>query len=75
MKPKRAYPDVPTYLREAGVTQEQFATRVGISPSYLSMLLSGLRTPPLDLAMRIASEANVPIESLAPPSSSNEATR
>ncbi len=63
------YFNLASFLHESRLTQKKFANRVGISASYLSMILAGQRTPPLDLALRIASEANVPVESLMPPSS------
>jgi transcriptional regulator with XRE-family HTH domain len=52
------------YLEVTGTRLEDFAERVGLSPSYISMLANGQRTPSLPLALRIASEANIPVESL-----------
>lgn len=46
------------------MTQEQFAERVGISQAHLSRIVNRQLTPSLDVALRIASAANVPVESL-----------
>jgi transcriptional regulator with XRE-family HTH domain len=54
------------YLTSTGTSLEVFADRVGLSVSYVSMLANGQRTPSLPLALRIASEANIPVASLVP---------
>ncbi len=66
-KAKRAYPDVRAYLEEIrrqGRTQNEIAAALGISVSYLSDIKQGRYQPSLDLAIRIAELANVPIESM-----------
>jgi transcriptional regulator with XRE-family HTH domain len=47
------------------MSQEQFAAALGISQSYLSRLMARRMAPSLRLAVRIASRAGVPVESLA----------
>lgn len=49
-----------------GETQLAFARRVGISPGYLSRLLSGQAIPSLEMAVKLAQEAGVPVESFLP---------
>lgn len=44
--------------------QAAFAARLGISPAYLSQLLSGRRKPSARLARRISRETGVPLEDL-----------
>ncbi|MFO7853944.1 MAG: helix-turn-helix transcriptional regulator [Paracoccaceae bacterium] len=45
-----------TYLRERGMTQREFAARIGVSRSYLSMLISGDKVPSLKTATKIEVE-------------------
>lgn len=60
----RAYPDLATFFEKSGVTQEQLAKRLGVSQAHISRIKLGLTDVPLSLAVRIAEEANIPIESL-----------
>lgn len=60
------YVNLSEFLAKTGTTCESFAARLGVGAPYVSMLARGLRTPSLPLAMRIASEASIPIESLLP---------
>jgi transcriptional regulator with XRE-family HTH domain len=60
------YRTLSEYLDATGTRQEDFATRIGIGAPYVSMLANGQRTPSLPLAVRIAAEAHIPIESLLP---------
>ena len=62
--PPRVYASLSAFLHGEHLTQDAFARRVGIVPSYISMMLSGERTPSLTLALRIARKAHIPIESL-----------
>jgi transcriptional regulator with XRE-family HTH domain len=64
---KRHYPNLAAYLDENGITQAEFAARMGIGQAAVSRILNGSRRPSLPLALRIAAEANIPIESLMPP--------
>ena len=45
-----------------GKTKKDFAAKIGVSPSYLSQILSGAKSPQLDLAFRIekATSGEVP---------------
>lgn len=61
---KRTYLNLAAFLKDTHTTQEAFAARLNIAPSYVSMMLRGERTPSLPLALRIAHEARVPLESL-----------
>lgn len=60
------------YLKENDITQSAFAQRVGVSRSYMSEIVSGIRTPRLQLALQIqtASGGQVDIASLVGASSS-----
>lgn len=44
------------YLRERSMTQREFAERIGVSRSYLSMLISGSKIPSLKIATKIEKE-------------------
>lgn len=67
MKRKRTvYPDLNTALEALGaqgVTQKDFAARLGMSEGYLSDLKNGRVRPSLQLAARLSEEAGVPIQS------------
>jgi transcriptional regulator with XRE-family HTH domain len=63
--PKR-YRNLPEYLATTKTTQAQFAERVGVQQTAISRIVNGARVPRLALAMRIAAEANIPLESLIP---------
>jgi transcriptional regulator with XRE-family HTH domain len=52
------------YLDAKEVTQAEFADRVGVQQSIISRIANGQRRPSLPLAIRIAAEARIPIESL-----------
>jgi DNA-binding XRE family transcriptional regulator len=52
------------HLELSGQTQAAFATRLGLSQSYVSRIVNGECVPGLRLALRIAAEAKVPVESL-----------
>lgn len=44
------------HLSASGLTQRQFAASLGISASYLSEIICGLKRPGLSLAVRIERE-------------------
>jgi len=46
------------HIDEIAVCKSVFARQIGISPSYLSDLLSGRRTPALELAFHIECKTN-----------------
>lgn len=60
----RIYPDLETFFTRTDTAQQDFAKRIGISASYMSRIKNKLAQPPLDLALRIADEANIPLDSL-----------
>ena len=68
---ERIYPDLETFFEQTATLQEDFAERIGISASYMSRIKNKLAQPPLDLALKIANEAHIPLESLI--SMANEA--
>ena len=61
------------YLKAEGVSQRAFAKRVGVVPSYVSMITRGEREPCLSVALKMAAAANIPIGSLAIPERTREA--
>jgi transcriptional regulator with XRE-family HTH domain len=64
-KRKRRYRNLKAYLADLpnGMTQADFAARMGISPQHLSDIKNGARGASLQLAKRLADECGVPIES------------
>ena len=64
---RRTYPNLLTFLRETGTTQAEMAERLGLSQGQISKLVNGKIQPSLDLALRIARYARVPVESLVRP--------
>lgn len=56
-------------IRESGESQKRWAARLGISPSYLSLLLRGHKQPSLDLAVAIekATDGRVAVASWVRP--------
>lgn len=61
---KRKPSTLREYLDANGITQAQFARRVGTTQAHVSRVLSGGRVPSLEMAIRIAREAGIPVESL-----------
>lgn len=61
---RRSYSSLKAFLAQTGTTQEVFAARLGIRQSQLSKYVTGKQRPRLDIALRIAELANIPIESL-----------
>ena len=61
---ERIYPDLATFFDATDTKQEDFADTIGISASYMSRIKNKLAQPPLDLALRIADAAKIPLESL-----------
>ena len=51
-------------VREGPETQQQFAARMGISGSYLSQIINGVRGMPWYLAKRLHKETGIPLEEL-----------
>lgn len=64
MKRRKAYASLNDYFTATGERQNVFAKKARITQAHLSCILSGLRTPSLPVALRIANLANVPVESL-----------
>ena len=61
---RRSYPNLQMFLDKSGTSQSVLARRIGVNPSYISLILGGHRVPSLALAAKIADAANIPIESL-----------
>jgi len=53
-------------LKRRGETQHAFAQRVGISPGYMSRLVSAQAVPSLEMAVKLARAAGIPVEAFAP---------
>lgn len=49
-------------LSVLGWTQEELASRVGVTPPAVSRVLSGQTTPSLSLAWKLQRETGVPVE-------------
>ena len=64
---RRTYPDLRGFLEGTGTTQAEMAEALGLSQGQISKLVRGLQQPSLDLALRIARYARVPVESLVRP--------
>jgi transcriptional regulator with XRE-family HTH domain len=50
-------------LRATNITKTALAKRVGVDRTYISHIIAGRHRPSLEVAGRLAKEANVPIES------------
>jgi len=61
---RKAYPDIKAFMRETGATQGEIALAAGTSQAVISRVLRGKQKPSLDLALRIAQAARIPVESL-----------
>ena len=68
MKLRRSrFETLAAYMAASGRSQTEVAAELGISTSYLSMILSHRRYPSGTVAMRIAERYRVPLESLFRP--------
>lgn len=54
------------YFDVVDETQQAFAERVEITPAHLSRIVNGQGAPSLEVAVRIARAADIPVESLLP---------
>lgn len=63
---RKRYPNLREFLKQTGRTQEEFASRLGISQPQLSKIVNGKQRPKLELALEIAGITGVPLESLVP---------
>jgi transcriptional regulator with XRE-family HTH domain len=61
---RKSYPTLREFLKRTGTTQEVFAARVGITQSQLSKFMNGRQPIRLDLALKIAALADIPVSSL-----------
>ena len=65
MKLRRSlFETLAEYMEASKRSQAEVAQELGVSPSYLSMMLSGQRRPSGDLALRIAERYRVSLVSL-----------
>lgn len=62
---RRSYSSLAQFFERTGTTQEEFAARLGISQPHLSKIVNGKQRVRLDLALRIAALADIPVSSLA----------
>lgn len=67
---RRAYSNLSQYFEKTGETQQAFADRLGVAQPHISRIVNGASAASLELAVRIANEANIPIESLLPDTNS-----
>ncbi len=61
---RRRYANLRAFFAKSGISQAELSAWVGVSPSYMSLIVSGSRVPSLRIAAKIADKANVPIESI-----------
>lgn len=57
------YPNFRTYLTRSGDTQENVASKLGISQAQVSRILAGKVVPRPDVAIRLATYAQIPVDS------------
>jgi len=57
------YPDLRTYLARSGDTQEKIAEALGISQAQVSRILAGKTVPRPEIAIRLATYAQIPVDS------------
>jgi transcriptional regulator with XRE-family HTH domain len=58
------YPSLAAFFGEDRPGRASVAKKLGISESYLSLLVDGKRTPSLPLALRISKLTGVPVDAL-----------
>lgn len=63
---RRVYPNLAQYLANTGQSQQALADQLGVTQSHISRIVNGSAEPSLELALRIADLANIPVESLLP---------
>lgn len=61
---RKIFRDLDAYLTETGTTQAELAARLGVSQTCISLIRSKKRAPRPRLAMKIAEEARIPLDSL-----------
>ena len=59
-----SYASLTEFLEQTNTKQSDFAARVGVSQPVISRIVNGHAVPRLALALRIAAEADIPVESL-----------
>lgn len=64
---RKRFPTLRAYLRETRASQAELAERVGVTPSAMSLYVSGKRTPQPAIALELARICNIPIENLLSP--------
>jgi transcriptional regulator with XRE-family HTH domain len=62
-KPRRAYPNLTSYMDGEGLTQVELAAKLQRTQPFISKLRRGLVQPSLAEALRISAITGVPIES------------
>lgn len=62
--PKLTYKTLAAYFGKDRPSQADTAATLGITESYLSLIISGDRQPSLDLAVRISDLTGVPVDTL-----------
>lgn len=64
MNRKRPYPSLEAWRNDLRLSQEKAATKLGVSQNYYSRLERGVQFPRRQLAMAIARETGVPLETV-----------
>lgn len=57
-------PNLGAWLGARGMSQAEFARRLGIAPNRFNQYINGVRRMPLALAVRIVRVTGIPVESL-----------
>ena len=61
--PRPSFPDLATYIRQTGDTQEHIAHEIAISQAHLSRIVAGRVVPRPRIALALATYAKIPLES------------
>jgi transcriptional regulator with XRE-family HTH domain len=57
------------WLKAARRSQRSLAKEIRVSPGYITLLITGIRTPSLPVAKRLQDVTGIPAADFAPPSS------
>ena len=69
---RKIFKDLDTFFLETGTTQADFAGRLGVTQTCISLIRNKKRTPRTRLARAIAREARIPVETLLVESSGSD---
>lgn len=60
---RHRYPDLATYIAKTGDTQDHIAAAIGSTQAYVSRVAAGVMVPRPDMALKLATYADIPLES------------